>query len=97
MYLIRFRKNAFEELQELKKNDQQVVISAIESRLSAEPLTETRNRKMLRPNDLGSWELRVDRFRVFYDVDVKSRVVTVTAVGWKDHNTLYIRGREYPL
>ena len=43
------------------------------------------------------WELRVDRFRVFYDVNEESKVILIKAIGWKDHNTLYIRGREFLL
>jgi hypothetical protein len=60
-------------------------------------LTETRNRKPLRPNDLSSWELRVDVNRVFYDVDKDAAKVIIKAVGWKEHNKLFIRGKEYQL
>jgi len=51
----------------------------------------------LRPNDLSAWELRVDRCRVFYDVSAEEATVTVKAVGWKEHNRLFIRGREFQL
>jgi hypothetical protein len=36
-------------------------------------LEETRNRKPLRDNPLADWELRVGRFRVFYEVDAEER------------------------
>ena len=47
----------------------------------------------LRSNPIASWELRIDQFRVFYDVDAGAEVVLIKAVGWKEHNTLYFRGK----
>jgi hypothetical protein len=32
-----------------------------------------------------------------YYVDERSQTVTVKAVGWKEHNKLFIRGKEYQL
>lgn len=57
----------------------------------------TWNRKPLRPNDISTWELRIGQRRVFYDVDTEDNVVTVKAVGWKEHNKLFIRGKEFEL
>lgn len=34
----------------------------------AAPLLETRNRNPLRPNETSQWELRIGKYRVFYDV-----------------------------
>jgi len=42
---------------------------ALEEQLSHEPNRETRNRKRLRPNQTAEWVIRVDRFRVFYDIE----------------------------
>ena len=42
----------------------------------------------------AAWEARVGVHRVFYDVDEANRKVTVKAVGWKEHNRLFIRGKE---
>ena len=58
---------------------------------------ETRNRKPLRAHPLGEWELRVDKFRVFYDIDTENETVLVKAVGAKIGNKLFIRGKEFPL
>jgi mRNA-degrading endonuclease RelE of RelBE toxin-antitoxin system len=62
-------------------------------------MTETRNRKRLGENELSDWELRVQSFRVFYDViaDEERHVVKVKAVGHKERNTLYIGGSEVQL
>jgi mRNA-degrading endonuclease RelE of RelBE toxin-antitoxin system len=70
---------------------------AIDQQLVSEPLTQTRNRKPLRPNDLATWEMRVGSHRVFYDVDEEGSKVTIKAVGLKEHNKLFIRGKEYQL
>jgi mRNA-degrading endonuclease RelE of RelBE toxin-antitoxin system len=97
MFLVRFSASAVDDLRFLKKNEQQLVIDEAARQLGTELLTPTRNRKPLRPNVLSGSELRGDRLRVFYDVGPEGRVVTIKAVGWKEHNTLYIRGREFPL
>jgi mRNA-degrading endonuclease RelE of RelBE toxin-antitoxin system len=60
-------------------------------------LVETRNRKLLRENPLADWELRVGRFRVFYEVDAGNRLVRVVAVGAKEGNRLRIGGEEVEL
>jgi mRNA-degrading endonuclease RelE of RelBE toxin-antitoxin system len=62
-----------------------------------QPTIPTRNRKALRPNDLSEWQLRIGRYRVFYDVDAASNQVTVKAIGWKEHNRLIVRGKETTL
>jgi hypothetical protein len=41
--------------------------------------------------------VRVGAHRVFYDVDEASQKVIIEAVGWKEHNKLFIRGEEYQL
>jgi len=74
-----------------------LIVDAIDDRLIYEPSLETRNRKVLDPNLLAAWELRIGRYRVFYDVDAVITLVLVKAVGWKEHNTLYIRGKAYML
>jgi mRNA-degrading endonuclease RelE of RelBE toxin-antitoxin system len=57
------------------------IVSAIRLQLTHEPLTETRNRKPLRDHPLATWELRVERYRVFYDVDSSAQSVVVTSIG----------------
>ena len=51
------------------------------------------------PNELANWELRIQRFRAFYDVidNEDGQVVKVKAVGHKEHDTLYIAGQEVEL
>lgn len=97
MFTVRLTDSALDDLRFLKKNEQVTILNAVNLQLANEPLVETRNRKPLRPNELSQWELRVGSYRVFYDVDAEGDAVLIKAVGWKDHNTLWIRGKEYVL
>jgi mRNA-degrading endonuclease RelE of RelBE toxin-antitoxin system len=97
MFEVVFTESAVADVRFLKKAEQNVVFDAIEQQLAKEPLVQTRNRKPLRPNDLSSWEARVGSYRVFYDVDESNQKITIKAVGWKEHNRLFIRGKEYQL
>jgi mRNA-degrading endonuclease RelE of RelBE toxin-antitoxin system len=97
MFEIVVTESAVEDLRSVKKRDQKIILDAVEEQLTAEPLSQTRNRKPLRPNDLSAWEMGAGSFRVFYDVDEAAAKVVVKAVGWKEHNKLFIRGKEYEL
>ncbi len=70
------------------------IIEEIKKQLTHEPTVQTRNRKELRDNPVARWELRIGKHRVFYEVDQRNATVLVGAVGFKVHNTLYIRGEE---
>jgi mRNA-degrading endonuclease RelE of RelBE toxin-antitoxin system len=94
-FQIEFTQTAADHVRSLRKFDQKIVLDGIEEQLRHQPTTETRNRKKLTANELSDWELRVDAFRVFYDVveEAESRVVMIKAIGYKEHNTLRV-GRE---
>ncbi len=48
----------------------------------------------MRPNPMAPWELRVERIRVYYDVEqAPEPVVLIRAVGVKERNLVRI-GRE---
>ena len=94
---VAFTESALDDLRFFKKNEQGVILGAIEQQLMRQGLVSTRNRKPLRPNDLSEWEVRIGSHRVFYDVDEANQKVTIKAVGWKEHNKLFIRGKEYQL
>jgi mRNA-degrading endonuclease RelE of RelBE toxin-antitoxin system len=97
MFDIVFTPEAIEDLRSLRKFDQRQLIAAIETQLQHQPDQPTRNRKRLRANSLAEWELRVNQFRIFYDIDVSSQSVKIEAVGFKQGNTLFIHGEEFEL
>ena len=95
-YEIRFASTAKRHLQKFPVGERAVIVAAVETQLSHEPLVETRNRKRLRPNPIAPWELRVRSLRVFYEVD-QPGVVTVLAIGEKRGSRLYLGGEEMEL
>ena len=94
-FTIALSRSAEEDLAWFRKYDRHQVRDAFITQLAHQPLQETRNRKKLRPNQLAKWELRVGKFRVFYDVDEADALVKVRAIGYKEGNQLFIRGEEY--
>ena len=82
-----------------RKFEQQIILDAIEEQLRREPMTETRQRKRLGANTMSDWELRVQQYRVFYDVLIEEepQVVKIKAVGQKEHGILRIGDREVQL
>jgi mRNA-degrading endonuclease RelE of RelBE toxin-antitoxin system len=96
---IQFTKTASDHVRAYRKFEQRIILDAVQEQLEQEPTAETRNKKRLGENELSDWELRVGQFRVFYDVLVEEdrQLVKVKAVGHKDHNTLYIGGKEVSL
>lgn len=96
-YQLEYTDSALEDVALLKIYAQRLVFDAVDQQLLYEPTVETRNRKFLEDNPVATWELRIGSYRVFYDVDAEQQTVRITAVGYKEHNKLYIRGKEYQL
>lgn len=96
---IAFTQTAADHVRAYRKFEQRIILDAIDEQLSHEPTTETRNRKRLSESELSDWELRVQDFRVFYDVAVEERVgvVKIKAIGHKKHGVLRIGDREVQL
>jgi mRNA-degrading endonuclease RelE of RelBE toxin-antitoxin system len=67
-YEVVFAASVKPQLDALTAKQRTTLLDAIEKQLIHEPLTETRNRKLLRPNPIAPWELRVGQLRVFYEV-----------------------------
>lgn len=97
IFQIGFTPEAIEDLQLFRTHNQRRIVQAIEIQLQYQPTQQTRNRKQLRPNSLAEWELRIDSFRVFYDVDLEQSVVKIEAIGYKQGNTIFVHGEEYEL
>ncbi len=93
MFEIRLARGALEDLQRLRAHDRTRIVDEIERCLVDQPQEPTRNRKELAAlvppweHVPPVWELRVDDYRVFYDVDARARLVVVRAVRRKGRST----------
>jgi mRNA-degrading endonuclease RelE of RelBE toxin-antitoxin system len=96
-YRIEFAEEAKIDLSLYNVHERKTIVTAVRDQLANQPLDVTRNRKRLRENPIARWELRVGKYRAFYDVQEEGRIVTVIAVGHKDHESLYIRGERTQL
>ena len=92
LYVVNITPDAQEDIRFFKAFARRIITSDIRTFLTRDAMVETDRRKSLEPNQFVSWELRIEQYRVFYDVE--SDTVYVTAVGYKEHNDLYIRGRK---
>jgi mRNA-degrading endonuclease RelE of RelBE toxin-antitoxin system len=97
MFDIEFTAEAEADLAWFKKSERNIIFDGIEANLRYEPTIVTRNRFQLRPNATAEWELRVDKYRIFYDVTDTVKIVSVEAVGLKLGNKLFFRGKERKL
>jgi mRNA-degrading endonuclease RelE of RelBE toxin-antitoxin system len=84
---VELSEGAQEELDGLRAFDHRRVLESIASQLTNQPNVETRNRKRLGDGLTAKfeyipplWELRVGKFRVFYEIDEPGLRVIVHAV-----------------
>ena len=92
-YNIEFGQSANDDLNYYEKYDQKIIVKAILEYLKTDANIESRKRKQLRPNPIAPWELRVGKYRIFYEI-TESQIVKILAVGHKEHNELFVRGRK---
>ena len=97
MFEIVLTPEAIDDMRALRKFERQRIFDEIEKQLQHQPAAETHNQKRLHPNDLAEWELRVGKFRVFYDVNQAELRVKIEAVGYKRGSVLIVHGEEYEL
>jgi mRNA-degrading endonuclease RelE of RelBE toxin-antitoxin system len=78
---VRYAREAADDIRGLRAFDRQRLISAIPQFLTVAPTTVSRSRiKRLTQPFWSQFRLRVDDFRVYYDVDEATRVVNVLRV-----------------
>jgi mRNA-degrading endonuclease RelE of RelBE toxin-antitoxin system len=89
LFTITYAESVADDLAALRPFDRRRLFDQIDEQLAHEPTRETRNRKMLRgltppwEHVPPVWELRVDEYRVFYDVDGLAGEVVIRAVRCK--------------
>ncbi len=97
-YRIEYAPETEQHLRALPARDATAVLDMVLRQLAHQPTLETRNRKRMRPNPLGPWELRIGHLRVYYDVDKQPEpVVRILAVGVKHRDRVTIGGEELRL
>jgi mRNA-degrading endonuclease RelE of RelBE toxin-antitoxin system len=90
-YSISYSPEAVDHLRSLPKNRQVLVVEEVDKQLTHQPTVPTRKRKLLRPNTIAPWELRLGDIRVFYEVQEEPEPqVIVKAVGITRHNELWM-------
>lgn len=85
-YEIEFVREAKKDLRRFRKTDQVKVLDRIEMHLRHDPVHQSRSRiKRLRGDLFPPFRLRVDEFRVYYDVDeTVNKVIIYGIVSKKD-------------
>ncbi len=88
--------SADEDLRHFSAFEQRAVVAAIRVHLVTDANSETKRRKKLTGHPIAPWELRVGKHRVFYEFEGET-TVKIVAVGHKEHNDLFIRGKKVEL
>ncbi len=89
MFDIQLSTGVWNDLKPLPVRDQRIILDAIEEQLTHQPTTRTKKRNILLnlvppwQNVPPIWELRVEDYRVFYDVAEEERTVYVRAIRFK--------------
>lgn len=86
MYRLEYAEGVADDLKPLRAGDRNRILDKIDQQLKDSPTQQTRNKKPLvglKPpweHEEPIWELRVGKYRVFYDVDEAGQQVVVRAV-----------------
>ncbi len=88
-YNIEFRQSANDDLNYYEKYDQKIIVNAILEYLKTDANIASRKRMQLLPNIIAPWELRVGKYRIFYEITERQRV-KILAVGHREHNELFV-------
>jgi mRNA-degrading endonuclease RelE of RelBE toxin-antitoxin system len=92
-YTLDMTEDANEDLSYYRAFERKMITDEILVQLVDQPEVETHSHRSLRDNPIARWELKVGKFRIFYEIDTDEQFVTVVSVGHKAHNVLYIRGK----
>jgi mRNA-degrading endonuclease RelE of RelBE toxin-antitoxin system len=88
---INLTSSAAEDLDYFDAYEQRIIMAAVHTYLVHDAHIPTKRRKQLESNPRAPWELKKDNYRIFYDIIADT--VDILAIGYKDHNDLFIRGR----
>jgi len=83
-YRIEAAPEIHDHLVRFSKRDQNLILDALPRQLGHQPTVPTRNLKRLMANPIAPWELRVGRYRIYFQVQEEpERLVTLLAIGVK--------------
>jgi mRNA-degrading endonuclease RelE of RelBE toxin-antitoxin system len=99
---IHYTATALGHLRDLSARDRAIILDTVDEQLRHQPDVPTRNRKRMRANSVAPWELRVENYRVFYDMERATEEATGTevvilAIGLKVGNRVLIGDEEHEL
>jgi mRNA-degrading endonuclease RelE of RelBE toxin-antitoxin system len=57
------------DLASFRAHEQRVILTGIATYLTYDVTIETKRRKKLDPNRIAPWELRIDHYRIFYNIE----------------------------
>jgi mRNA-degrading endonuclease RelE of RelBE toxin-antitoxin system len=86
MYELEYTEGVADDLKDYRAHDRRRILDKIDEQLASNPTEETRNKKILvglKPpweHEELVRELRVGKFRVFYDVDEEKQRVIIRAI-----------------
>lgn len=81
-----------DDLRALRKSDRVKVLDKVEMHLTHRPALQSKSRiKALRPGTFPPYRLRVDEFRVYYDVLESKRLVVVYGIVPKAESEQWLR------
>jgi mRNA-degrading endonuclease RelE of RelBE toxin-antitoxin system len=90
-YAIDFEPDALEELKTLRKADQVKIVATIQLQLGFEPTRQSKSRiKHMRPGTQPPYRLRVDEFRIYYDVLIDAMIVIIYGIVDKQHSLAWL-------
>jgi mRNA-degrading endonuclease RelE of RelBE toxin-antitoxin system len=95
-FLLTATPSADADLEYYRAFEQRLIVDAIRTHLLIDAHVETHRRKMLTQHPIANWELRVGNYRVFYELE-EPTTVKIVAVGHKEHNELFVRGKKVEL
>jgi mRNA-degrading endonuclease RelE of RelBE toxin-antitoxin system len=93
---VQLTESAKDDLTYFSAREQRIIIDGLRRYLQDDAGAESKKRKKLKTNEIAAWELRLGKRRVFYDIEEEGRV-KIMAIGFKEHNELFIKGGKVEL
>ena len=90
------KESVMDDLRHFGRAEGRLILTTAQKRLASNPLEQSRSMKTLRPNRVAQRELRLfGKFRVLFNVEATGRKVTISVVGEKRGDALFVRGEEF--